>query len=99
MVGAVRAERNTFGRASRERQRPEEEAPQALASSGRCALFSLTDMDLLRHITLGLALASGVGGVGGLLAGSALVVWETRQSLAILREEANFARDRLWRHT
>jgi hypothetical protein len=61
------------------------------------ALFSITEQVVLRHTTLGLALACGVVGVGGLLAGSGLIVWETRQSLAILREEANFARDRLWR--
>ncbi len=58
------------------------------------AIFAVVEQEALRHVALGLALASGALGVGGLLAGSGLVVWETRQSLAILREEANFARER-----
>jgi hypothetical protein len=58
------------------------------------AIFSVAEQEVLRHVALGLGLASGFVGVGGLLAGSGLVVWETRHSLAILREEADFARQR-----
>jgi hypothetical protein len=59
------------------------------------AIFFASGHAVLRLIALGVALASGFLGVSGLLAGSGLVVWETRQSLAILREEAAFVRDLL----
>lgn len=45
------------------------------------------------------AVVAGVCGVGGLVSGATLLVWESRLSLRILREEARaihqFARDRL----
>jgi hypothetical protein len=54
------------------------------------AVFVVAHQELLRQITLGAALCAGVAGVGGLVAGSALLVWETRMALRILREETNF---------
>jgi hypothetical protein len=55
----------------------------ALFSAG----FFITRQDALRDIMLGVGLIAGVMGVGGLVAGSALLVWETRMTLAILRME------------
>jgi hypothetical protein len=55
----------------------------ALLSAG----FLVFRQDLLRDVALGLGLTAGVLGVGGLVAGSALLVWETRMTLAILRME------------
>ena len=55
----------------------------ALLSAG----FFIIRQDLLRDVMLGLGLTAGVMGVGGLVAGSGLLVWETRMTLAILRME------------
>src|SRR5947207_3155751 len=49
--------------------------------------FFIFRQDLLREITLGLGLCAGVVGVGGLVAGSSLLVWETRMTLRILQAE------------
>jgi hypothetical protein len=49
--------------------------------------FTVMRQDLLREITLGLGLAAGIVGVGGLVAGSSLLVWETRMTLRILQAE------------
>jgi len=54
------------------------------------ALFSVARQELLRHVTLGAALAAGVIGVLGLAAGSALLVVESRTALRILKEETDF---------
>jgi len=50
-------------------------------------VFFVAQQDLPRQIALGVALAAGVVGVGGLVAGSGLLVFETRMTLHILREE------------
>jgi len=50
-------------------------------------VFFVAQQDLPRQIALGVALAAGVVGVGGLVAGSGLLVFETRMTLYILREE------------
>jgi len=55
----------------------------ALLSAG----FFIVRQDILRDIMLGVGLLAGVAGVGGLVAGSGLLVWETRMTLAILRME------------
>jgi hypothetical protein len=49
--------------------------------------FVVLGQDLLREITLGLGLLAGIVGVGGLVAGSALLVFETRLTLRILQSE------------
>jgi hypothetical protein len=54
------------------------------------AVFFLADQQALRHLALGTAFLAGVAGVGGLVAGSALLVWETRLALQILNEEVQF---------
>ena len=49
--------------------------------------FVVLGQNLLREITLGLGLLAGIVGVGGLVAGSALLVLETRLTLRILQSE------------
>lgn len=51
------------------------------------AVFFVAGQELLRHITLAVALAAGVTGVFGLAIGSAILVWESRLALRILQEE------------
>jgi hypothetical protein len=48
------------------------------------------EAEALRHVAVGIAVRSGVIGVGGLACGSALLVWETRMALAILVAETEF---------
>jgi hypothetical protein len=50
------------------------------------AVFVLTHLDFL----LGFALLFGIMGVGGLVTGSGLLVWETRQALAVLYAETQW---------
>lgn len=66
----------------------------SVGSFGAAALVSLfaagffvMKQDLLRDAMLGLGLAAGIAGVGGLVIGSALLVWETRLTLRILQTE------------
>src|SRR5262249_35168631 len=58
------------------------------------AICHLAGWEGPRLVTFAVGLASGVLGVGGLLTGSGVLVWETRQALAILREEVRFLRGR-----
>jgi hypothetical protein len=58
------------------------------------AIFVTAGQDVLHRIALGAALCSGVVGVSGLLCGSGILVWETRQALAILSVETEFVRSR-----
>jgi uncharacterized protein DUF2721 len=51
------------------------------------AVFVLAERDLLRHAALGLGLVCGMLGIGGLVVGAGLLVWETRLTLQILGEE------------
>lgn len=51
------------------------------------AAFSVLHHDLGRQVTLTIGLGAGVAGVGGLVTGSGLLVWETRMALFILTEE------------
>ena len=51
-------------------------------------------LPLLGDIAMGAALLCGVTGIGGLLAGSGVLVWETRYALAILTAEAQLLRPR-----
>jgi hypothetical protein len=67
------------------------------ASSFTSLLAAIFVIARLKGAELGamcLALGSGVVGVGGLLAGSGLVVLETRYALIILREETDLVRRR-----
>ena len=54
------------------------------------AVFFVSHHDSLFRITQSVALLAGVVGVGGLVSGSALLVWETRLTLRILREETAY---------
>ncbi len=51
------------------------------------AVFFIAHNDFLHQVTRIAAIAAGVIGVGGLVAGSGLLVWETRLTLYILRDE------------
>jgi hypothetical protein len=51
------------------------------------AVFFIAHSELLHQITQIVAFAAGVVGVGGLMTGSGLLVWETRLTLQILRDE------------
>lgn len=66
----------------------------SVGSFGAAALISLLTagffimrQDFLRELSLGLGLAAGIVGVGGLVVGSALLVLETRMTLRILQSE------------
>jgi hypothetical protein len=54
------------------------------------AVFFVAHNQLLHELTLVAAFCAGVAGVGGLVTGSGLLVWETRMALQILREETEF---------
>jgi hypothetical protein len=54
------------------------------------AAFHIAQMDAARGVALTVGVGAGVVGVGGLLAGSVLLVWESRMALAIHREETEF---------
>jgi hypothetical protein len=49
--------------------------------------FFVVQQDLARQISLGVALLAGIVGVGGLVIGSGILVFETRMTLFMLREE------------
>jgi len=51
------------------------------------AVLFVAQQEFLRQVILGVALCAGVLGVGGVVCGSALLVWETRMALRILSEE------------
>lgn len=53
------------------------------------AVFFVTHFETLHRLTQGVALAAGVVGVAGLVSGSAILVWETRLVVQILREETD----------
>jgi hypothetical protein len=53
------------------------------------AVFVIIQHDIARQVAMTVAFACGVVGVGGLLTGSAMLVWETRLTLAILAEETD----------
>jgi hypothetical protein len=54
------------------------------------ALFFVAHTELLHQATMVIAFCAGVAGVGGLVIGSGLLVWETRLALRILGEETAF---------
>jgi hypothetical protein len=51
------------------------------------AVFFIAHHELLHLLTQVAAIVAGVLGVGGLVTGSGLLVWETRLTLALLRDE------------
>src|SRR4029077_16857869 len=51
------------------------------------AVFFVAQSETLHVAALTIAMCAGVAGVGGLVTGSGLLVWETRMALRILREE------------
>jgi len=59
------------------------------------AAFVATGLPVAAWVAVGVALCTGLAGVGGLVCGSALLVWETRKTLAILCEETDFVRNNL----
>jgi hypothetical protein len=54
------------------------------------AVFFVARHELLHQLSMGAALCAGVVGVGGLVTGSSLLVWETRITLGVLGEETAF---------
>jgi hypothetical protein len=54
------------------------------------AVFFVAQSEALHVAALTIAMCAGVAGVGGLVTGSGLLVWETRMALGILREETTF---------
>lgn len=54
------------------------------------AVFVAAHQDLLQQTTLAISLVAGVIGVGGLAAGSGLLVFETRMALRGMSEETKF---------
>jgi len=54
------------------------------------AVFFVSGQELLRPVALGVAFCAGLAGVGGLVTGSGMLVWETRLALRILHEETQF---------
>lgn len=54
------------------------------------AFFFLAHHEVLHLVTLGGAFCAGAAGVGGLVTGSTLLVWESRLAYRILREETEF---------
>jgi len=58
------------------------------------AVFTIGHQDILQNVTLWLAMAAGTVGVGGLVTGSLLLVWETRRALQALSDEATHIYDR-----
>lgn len=59
------------------------------------AVFVITHHDVIRQVAMTVAFACGVVGVGGLLGGSAMLVWETRLTLGILAEETDLVTEGL----
>lgn len=51
------------------------------------AAFVIAHQDAARHVAMLVAFGCGAVGVAGLVAGSCVLLWETRQTLAIIREE------------
>ena len=56
------------------------------------AIFFITRHELFRDMALIAAFCCGVVGIGGLLIGSGILVWETRQTHSILSLEIEFLR-------
>ena len=58
------------------------------------AVFTVAEIHLLRHVSLGLAIAAGFLGISGLVCGSVLLVFETRLTLRILYEHTKQLEER-----
>ncbi|MBL8793001.1 MAG: DUF2721 domain-containing protein [Planctomycetia bacterium] len=57
------------------------------------AVFVITQHDQFRFVAMMAAFLCGLVGVSGLLSGSAILVWETRMTLAIVSEEVELLRE------
>ena len=57
------------------------------------AVAVATQQPTLRVVSFGVAMIAGVAGVGGLVAGSGILMWESRLTLRILRDELAFRHD------
>jgi hypothetical protein len=64
-------------------------AAASLVSLFAAVLF-IAEQETLRQVTLSIAFLAGIAGVGGLVAGSGVLVLETRLALRILKDEATF---------
>jgi hypothetical protein len=62
-------------------------AAASLVSLFAAVLF-IAEQETLRQVTLSIAFLAGIAGVGGLVAGSGVLVLETRMALRILKDEA-----------
>ena len=82
--------RRSTGAAADRAAVPRRAAPAASLVSLLGAVFFVSHHDSLFRFTQSLALLAGVVGVGGLVSGSALLVWETRLTLRILSEETAY---------
>lgn len=58
------------------------------------AVLFIAEQEMLRQVTLSIAFFAGIAGVGGLVAGSGVLVLETRMALRILKDEATFIQSR-----
>lgn len=63
------------------------------------AVFHIAQSESLRTIALGIGLCGGIAGVGGLVVGCGLLVFETRLTLRILRDETQLMVGRLKDHS
>lgn len=57
------------------------------------AIAVVAHAEPIHYVALSIALVAGVIGVGGLITGAAMLVWESRLALAILRDEAQLVRE------
>lgn len=53
------------------------------------AIFFVSQYEMLHYVTLAGAFVAGLTGIGGLVTGSACLVWETRMALKVLRTETD----------
>ena len=73
-------------------------AAGSLTSLLGAILASTTDHPNALEIVLGIALLTGIGGLGGVIFGGWLLVRETRLALVTIREEMDFYRSRFTPH-
>lgn len=63
------------------------------------AIFFVSQYEFLHILTLAAAFVAGLTGIGGLVTGSACLVWETRMALKILRTETEIIFQHPFKHS